>query len=167
MQTEDGGLWVVDDGRAQHGAIDASVRDREDTAFEVAHLDLAIAGGFRVAQDITFNFGKALLVAITQHRHHEALIGTHGDADVVVVLGDDFVTLDTCVDLWDGLQRMRDRLRKEGHEAKLQTMALDEFFLMLLAKLHDGAHINFIKSREHSGLLSSCDETLSNLSTKR
>ena len=53
-------------------------------------------------------------VGVAHHRHHQALLGADGDADVVVVLVDDVVAVDLGVDRRERLERLDGRLDEEA-----------------------------------------------------
>jgi hypothetical protein len=56
--------------------------------------------------DFLLDVGNAHLVGIAHHRHHQALVGADGDADVAVVLVDDVGAVDLGIDRRDFLERM-------------------------------------------------------------
>ena len=159
-------MRVVDDRRAEHGAVDAAIGDREDSAFEVFKLDLAISGGFGESEDVLFDSGKVFLIAVAYDGYHEALVCADGDADVVVVLLDDFIAFNAGIDFGHGLQCVGYGFGEEGHEAELDAVAFDEGFLVRFAELHDGAHVDFVEGREHGGLLGRVDQVVGDLASQ-
>ena len=88
-------------------------------------------------------------VGLAHHRHHQALVGADGDADVVVVLVDDVLPVDLGVDGRNLLQRLDAGLHEEAHEAELHAVALLEQVLVLAPELHDGAHVHVVERGEH------------------
>ena len=90
-------------------------------------------------------------VGAPHHRHDEALVGADGDADVVVVLVDQVLSVDLGVDGRHLLEGCDHRAGEEAHEAELHPMALLEHVLVLRAQVHDRLHVDLVEGREHGG----------------
>ena len=69
--------------------------------------ELAVARLLAEVGDLLLDVGEAQRVGVAQHRHHQALLGADGHADVVVVLVDDVVAVDLGVDRREGLAAPR------------------------------------------------------------
>src|SRR6266566_2450539 len=112
---EDPDLGVVDDRRRQQAAELPCARDGEGRAAELLGLELAVARRLREAGDLVRELVGGVLVAVADDRHDQALLGLHGDAEVVAVEVDDLVALEPRVQLGyflqplgHGLERQRD-----------------------------------------------------------
>ena len=106
------------------------------------------------------------MIAVAYDGYHEALVCADGDADVVVVLLDDFIAFNAGIDFGYGLQCVGYGFGEEGHEAELDAVAFDEGFLVRFAELHDGAHVDFVEGREHGGLLGGVDQVVGDLASQ-
>ena len=133
MHAEDARLRRVQDRRRQQRAVHAAVGDGEGAALHVLDGELAVAGAPAEVGDGLLDLGQRHAVGLAHHRHHQALLGADGDADVVVVLVDDVVAIDLGVDGRDLLQRLDAGLHEEAHEAQLHAVALLEQLLVVVA----------------------------------
>ena len=71
--------------------------------------------------------GDALLVHVADHRHQQAALGVHGDADVVIVLEDRagcWPVSRRGVEVRELLQRHGDGLQREGRHRQLRPLAV-------------------------------------------
>jgi hypothetical protein len=80
--------------------------------------------------DLLLDLGKALLVDVAQHRHHETLGRAGRDAHMDVVLVDDVRAVDLGIDLGHLFQRVDAGLGEEGHEAQPHAVLLLELVLV-------------------------------------
>ena len=106
VQAEDRRLRIVDDRSAEHRSVDATVGDGKHASLKITHLDRTFSSCFSIAEDILFDLSKSLLIAITNSRYHQSLVGADGDADIKVMLRDDFIAFNPCVYSRHGLQRV-------------------------------------------------------------
>ena len=166
VHAEDRALRRVEDGRAQERAVDAAVGDGEDAAGEVADLEFAVFGFFRVGEDVEFEVGEGFFVAVVEDGNNEAAFGADGDADVVVVLVDDFVALDADVDAWDGFESFDDGFDEKGHEAEFDAIFGEETVLKFFAHVHDSSHVTLVESGEDGGGLLGADELVSDFAAQ-
>ena len=95
---QDRHLRLVDDGRAEQRAEAAGVGDGERAALHLVGLELLGARARGQVGDRAAQAEHVLLVGVLDHRHDQALIERHGDADVDVLLVDDVVAVDRGVD---------------------------------------------------------------------
>jgi hypothetical protein len=130
-------------------------------------LYLTIAGGFRVTDDIAFDFGKPLLITVAKDRHHKSFVGTNGDTNIIKLLGDNFVPFDPRVDFWYSLKGVSHGLGKEGHESELKTVSFNESILIFFSQFNHRTHVDFVKGRQHGGFLCCGDEALSDFTAER
>src|ERR1700756_2602774 len=86
-------LGRVDDWGKGRAADTAKGRDGEARALHVASPKLALPCPFGDGAHLPAQFGDALAVHITQHRHHQTVRRVHGDPDMVVFLQDKRVLL--------------------------------------------------------------------------
>src|SRR6266566_7344117 len=96
---EDPDLGVVDDRRRQQAAELPCARDGEGRAAELLGLELVVARRLREAGDLVRELVGGVSVAVADDRHDQALLGLHGDAEVVAVEVDDLVSLEPRVQL--------------------------------------------------------------------
>ena len=79
---EDGDLRVVDDRRERVDPVGAQAADGERAALHVARRQLALAGPFDQLAGAGGQLPQAEVRHVANHRHHQAGIGVHGDANV-------------------------------------------------------------------------------------
>ncbi len=118
VHAEDGTLRRIGDGSGEHGAIHAAVGDGEDSTLEVFHAQAVGAGFFGEFGQFLFQLEVVFLVAVPQDGDGEALVRTDGNGDVIIVVGDDVVTVDAGIDLGDFLKCSDDGLDEKAHEAE-------------------------------------------------
>ena len=145
------GLRRVQDRGGHQRAVDAAVGDGEAAALHFGHAQLAIAGAKTQLGDLLFNRGKAHLVGVAQHRHHEAGGRADGDPHMDVVLVDHILTVDLGVDLGHFLQRMGAGLDEERHEAEFDPVLFLERILVGGAQVHHAGHVDLIIGGQHGG----------------
>ena len=69
-----------------------------------------------------------LILAVSQHRHHEPGWCCHSDGDVDIVPLHNFVAVDDRVDNWVLLKGKCGCSDEEGHESKLDSVFFKEIF---------------------------------------
>ena len=121
-------------------------------------MEFAVFGFFGVGEDIEFEVGEGFLIAVVENGDDEAAFGADGDADVVVVLVDDFVTFDADVDARDGFECFDDGFDEERHEAEFDAIFGEEAVLKFFAHVHDSGHVTLIEGGEDGGGLLGADE---------
>ena len=84
----------------------------------------------------------------------------NGDADVVIVLINEIISLDLRVDLGDFLEGNDTGLDEERHEAKPHPVLLLEDVPVLGTQSHDGPHVRLVECREDGSRILSVLEAL-------
>src|SRR6266704_5442923 len=77
------------------------------------------------------------LVGITQNRHHQPLVTADGDTDVIKMMIDDIITVDTGIDQRKLLERLDTCLDKKRHEAEGDPVPLQVMLSMAAAQCLD------------------------------
>ena len=104
--TEDSGLWLVDDRRTEERARRAVVRDRERATGHFVWRELSLAALVCKASYLLSDACQAQLVGITDDGYDEVAIRQgYGHTDVDVLTLDDVVPIDSCIDAGEVLQR--------------------------------------------------------------
>ena len=106
---EDGGLRLVDDGRAELLAEDAGVGEGEGAAGDFVGRELLGAGALGEVDDGAGDAEEVLLLALLDDGDDQAPVERDGDADVDVLVVEDGVALDGGVDDRVLAQRVRRR----------------------------------------------------------
>ena len=96
---------------------------------------------------------KTQVVGVAQDRHDKSALGADGNADMVVVLVDDIVTVDFGIDGRDFLQRLDTGLDEEAHQPELGAMLLLELLAVVAPKLHHRTHVHIVERGEHGGVV--------------
>ena len=143
------GLRRVQDRRRHQRAVDAAIGDGEGAALHLVDLELAVAGAAAEIGDALFDLGDRLLVAVAHHRHHQALVGADGDADVIIILVDQVGAVDLGIGRRNVLQRLHAGLGEEAHKSQFAAVLLLEHVLVLRAHRHDVAHVDLVEGRQH------------------
>src|SRR5262249_43834380 len=91
VHAHDGYLGVVDDGRGEEPALRPQRGDGEGAAADVGLGQAAAAGGVGEPHDLPADLRHGEAVGVAHHRHHQPLVGGHGDADVVLAAQDQLV----------------------------------------------------------------------------
>src|SRR5437870_3879445 len=133
---QDRDLGVVDDRRRQQAAELARARDGERRASELLGLELAGARGFHKPRELVRQLINRARVAVADDRHHQALVGLHGDAEVVTVEVDDFGAFEARIQLGHFLERLGHGLERQRDEP-LQLYGAEVAFL----DPRDGRHL--------------------------
>src|SRR6185312_3582696 len=127
------------DDRREVGTADAAQRaDREAAAGHLGRAELLLARLLRDLAEVARKVEQALLVAIPDHRHHQAVGRVHRDADVEVLLQDQLLArlVERGVELRKLFQRRDHRLDLEHQRADLQILVLGAE--LLAERLHLG-----------------------------
>ena len=111
-------LGHVQDGRAEQGAVDPAVADREGAAFQVGQFQPVLLDLGHIVHDGLFHLGETQALGMADHRHHQSPLGAHGHADVLVVVIDDVPAVDKGVDFGKLLEGFHAGLDEKGHEAQ-------------------------------------------------
>src|SRR5690606_17641290 len=120
---EDRDFRRVDD-RGERGAADAAQRaDGEAAALHLVGFQLALARQRGEFAHFPGDLHHALLGGIAQDRHHQAIRGVGGEADVVVALEDEVVAVQRGVERRVLLQRGDAGLDQEGEHGQLAGLA--------------------------------------------
>src|SRR5690625_2200195 len=127
---QDGHFRRIDDGRELGAADAAQRRNGNAAAGHVGRTELLVAGLDRNLAQLLGQFDQPLLVAIADHRHHQAVRRVHGDADVEILLEDQ---------LFAGrVQRgieLRELLQRRDHGLDLEHQRRDLDVRVFLAEL--------------------------------
>ncbi len=160
MKTENSGLGRVEDGGRENGTVDATVGDGEDAAFEVGQSQFSFAGTGSDGAEGFFEAREIELVAIAKNGDDEAAFGADGDADIKVVLGDDFIAFDAGVDGGNRFEGVDGGLEKEAHEAEFDAVLGLEGGLNFGAKGDEIGEVGFVEGGEDSGGVLGTDESI-------
>src|SRR5205823_12358591 len=133
---ENGDLRVVDDRGREQAAELPGARDGERRSAQLLRLERARARGIGQALDLAGELVDVAPVAVAHDRDDEALVGLHGDAEVVPLEVGDLVALEARVQLGELAQARRDRLQRDRH----QSSELDVAEVALLDP-GDGRHL--------------------------
>ena len=158
VEPEDADLRGIEDGRAEHGAIDATVADGEGATAEIIQREGAVLRFFGHGADGALELGERETVSIADDGDNKSFGRADGNANVEVVFEDDFVTLNFAVELRKRFERADGRFDEKGGDAKPNPVTLFERFFVRGAAVHDRAHVHFVKGGEHGGGLLCLDE---------
>src|SRR6478672_123194 len=121
--TEDRDFGRIDD-RGEPGAADPAQRtDGEAAALHLLRLELAVARQRGEIAHLAGDLHHALPVGVAQHRHHQAVRRVGREADVVVLLEDEVVAVQRCIEVREFLQRDHAGLDHEGKHGDLAGLA--------------------------------------------
>src|SRR3546814_148465 len=126
-----------------------AIGDGERAALQIVQRELVVARLGGVIGDGLFDIGEAHVLHVAQHRRHQALVGRHGDRDVLVAVVDHVVAVDRGVDERVALERFGGGLDEEAHEAELDAVFFLERLAQRLAHLHHFAQVHFVERGEH------------------
>src|SRR5205823_7045459 len=84
------------------------------------------------------------------------------NADIEIAVIDDVATVDRRVQCRKLLERMHGRLDEKAHEAELDAMLFFEALLVLVPKLDDRLHVDFVERRQNRGGRLRLHETFGN-----
>ena len=144
-------LGSVQDRRRHERTIDAAIGDGEGAALHLLQLQGAVAGALAEVGDGLLDLGEAHAVRVAHHGNHEALLGAHRNAQMVIVLVDEVRAVDLGVDRRNLLEGLGAGLHEEAHEAELGAMLLLEDILVTGAQGHDLGHVDLVEGRQHGG----------------
>ena len=144
-------LRRVQDRRGHERTIDAAIGDGEGAALHLLQLQGAVAGALAEVRDGLLDLGEAHAVGVAHHGNHEALLGAHRNAQMVIVLVNEIRAVDLGVDGGDLLEGLGAGLHEEAHEAELGAMLLLEDVLVAGAQGHHFAHVDLVEGRQHGG----------------
>mmetsp|Transcript_11760 Transcript_11760/g.24365 ORF Transcript_11760/g.24365 Transcript_11760/m.24365 type:complete len:306 (-) Transcript_11760:383-1300(-) len=151
VHAEDGALWRVDDGRAQHAAKDAAIADGEGPAAHVVERQLLLLGLLGELRDGGLHLEDGHSLHVPDHGNHQAPRACNGNADVDVVAVDDLssAVVDDRVHAWDLLQGEGAGLDEGGHESQAHAMHLLKSILVLLSQGNDRGHVHLLEGCKH------------------
>ena len=69
--------------------------------------------------DVALQIGKTFFIRIAHDRHHQSAFGPNRDADVVEVVLNEIVAVDSAIDDRHGFERFHGRFDEERHEARV------------------------------------------------
>src|SRR5208283_1149876 len=134
VHAEDSALGRVQNGRTEKRAENSPVGDREGTARKIGNID-------PVVFDLFCEIGNCLLkgrepepAGISDYRHDKAALGPDRDTYVIIIMIDDFISLDESIGLGHFLQGGDACLDEKGHKSKPDSMFLPESFPELLSE---------------------------------
>ena len=151
MHAQNARLGGVQDRRGHERTIDAAIGDGEGAALHLLQLQGAVAGALAEVGDGLLDLGEAHAVRVAHHGNHEALLGAHRNAQMVIVLVDEVRAVDLRVDRRNLLEGLGAGLHEEAHEAELGAMLLLEDVLVAGAQSHHFAHVDLVEGRQHGG----------------
>src|SRR5580698_5112959 len=98
---------MINDGRKSSAADSAEVGNGESPALHLFRRQFFLAGFYRKLGELSGEFDDVFLVDVTDDGHQQAAIRIDGDADVDVLLVDDFLFrhVDTGVELREYFER--------------------------------------------------------------
>ncbi len=120
---EDRDLGIVDDRRGAGAAEGSGVGHGERPAPEVLQGRLPLARPRGELRELGRQISDPLAVDAPHHRHHEALVGVHRDADVVVALEDELARrlVQARVEARVRPERGRHRLDQEDRQGQVRA----------------------------------------------
>ena len=138
----------VDDRRERRAADAAKIRDAEAAALHLLERQLPVACFLGQLRQLHGELHDVLGVGVADDRHEQPAIGVHGDADVDVLLLDDFFRrhVDRDVELREGLQRRRDHLHGDRGDRQIAAGGL-HLLRVVLAKLFERRDVGQIVLR--------------------
>ena len=116
MHPEDPDLRGVDQRCHEQTGKLAGARDRERRAAQLAGLERPGTGPLGERVDVLPQLLDGTRVAAAHHGDEQALLGLHGDPEVVAVEVDDLVAFEPRVQLGKLAQRVRGRAKDEGQQ---------------------------------------------------
>ncbi len=106
------------------------------------------------------------MVAIAKHGDDEASFGADGDANIEVVLGDDFIAFDAGVDGGNRFEGMDGGLEKEAHEAEFDAVLGLEGGLDFGAQGDEIGEVGFVEGGEDGGGVLGTDESIGDFTSE-
>ncbi len=106
------------------------------------------------------------MVAIAKNGNDETAFGADGDANIEVVLGDDFIAFDAGVDGGNRFEGVDGGLEKEAHEAEFDAVLGLEGGLDFGAKGNEVGEVGFVEGGEDGGGVLSADEPIGDLASE-
>ena len=98
MNAQDRRLGRIDDGRRQHRAEHAAIRDRIRSAGQLLHLELALLRALAEVRDLLFYFRDGELIRVAHDRNDQPARAADRDAYVEITVIDDVAAIDRRVD---------------------------------------------------------------------
>ena len=122
MQPQNPNLRRVQDRRAEQRTEHTSVGDGKRPTSQVLYREFALVRLSHIIFDLPLDLGKAQAVRIPDHRHHQPIFRADRHADIVIVLQQDFVTLNLAVHAREGLQGTDSRLDEKRGDPQLDAI---------------------------------------------
>src|SRR5439155_21093867 len=119
-------LRWIQDRSVEERAVHSTVCDCERAALEIFKLQFSDARSAGEIGDVALQIGKTFLIRVAHYRHHKSALRPNGYADVVEVILDEIITVDTAVDDGHSFQRFNGRLHKERHQPEFDAVLFCE-----------------------------------------
>ena len=124
-------LRLVDDRRVEQRPTAAGVGDGERPTGQVVGRDLVVAGAVGQVGDRPGEAGDVEVPRVLDDGDEQALLGVHGDGEVLLAVVDDLLAVDAGVDVRVGLQRLDRGEGEERQVAELDPLAGSNSLLAL------------------------------------
>ncbi len=144
VNPQNGRLRRIDDRRRQHRSEYAAIGNRERSAGQFLHRELAVLRAFTKIGDLLFYIGKPHLVRVAYDRNDQSARTTYRHADIEVTMVDNVVAVNRGIDHRIFLQRSNHRFDEKRHESQFYAVFLFEFFAVCLAQFDDRLHVDFV-----------------------
>src|SRR5262249_44787095 len=137
MHSQNPALGRVQDRRTEKRAVDSSIGNRENSPGQIVELQFSIARFFGVGGDVFLELCKALFIRVSNDRDYQAAFGSNSNTNVVIVVLDQVVAVDSGVNGRNFDQTLDRSFQEKGHEPKFHPMPLLKRLLVLRAQLHN------------------------------
>ncbi|KAG0506373.1 MAG: hypothetical protein Udaeo_02450 [Candidatus Udaeobacter sp.] len=148
MHPENAALWRVQNRRGEERAVNTAISNGECAALKIFKLQFSVARPSGVIGDVALQIRKTFLIRVAHYRHHKSAFRSNSYADVVEVILDEIITVDTAVDDGHSLERFHGRLHKERHQPEFDTLLFCELTLFAPAQFLHRTHVAFVECGE-------------------
>ena len=167
VHPENAALRRIQNRRGEERAINTAIRNGECAALEIFELQFSVTRPSGVIGDVALQIGKTFLIRVAHYRHHKSALRPNGYADVVEVILDEIITVDTAVDDGHSFERFDGRLHKERHQPEFDTVLFCELILLAPAQFLHRAHVAFVECGENRRGVLRHHQLLRDLPTQR
>ena len=140
-------MRLVDRGGGEQGVVPAVIGDRERALRDLVRLERFRPRAMREVVHGALQPDDALLVSGSNHGHDQPPVQGHRDADVDVLVQDQVLAVERCVDDRKRFQRRGRGLQEERHESQLGAVLLQELVLRRASQLGDPGAVHGMDGR--------------------